>query len=358
MVAKSWGLGAHYVIKSMLNPLPLISVIIPVYNAADYLAPAIDSVLAQTYPAIEIIVIDDGSTDGSTEVSRLYTEKIRYIRQTNQGVSAARNRGILEARGEYIAFLDADDTFFPDKITRQMEVFDRYPEVGGVGASFIVKSGDRELRFPALGTLFSEGTKCGILEDVFKHLDPGNVFAVPLLPTSVIVRKCVFDKVGGFRTDLKIGEDHELWARIAAHYAWGFLDEPVALHNRGSTVSVTNNLVAIDRARTYLESLYGDRQMRKILPTKLYSNYRDFRGKCAWAVIGLGLRAGDRAFVGRCLGLAFPRIIAARFIIIACIYCLPSRLWPMLIRGVKKLQGRGVLSPSDRSNTDTCKVSK
>lgn len=116
-----------------------VSVIIPTFNCDRYLTQAIDSVLAQTYRDYEIIVIDDGSTDNTRQVLQPYLSRIEYIYQENQGVSVARNRGIESARGEIIAFLDADDLFLPDKLASQVAIFDKSPEVG------IVHSGWRRV---------------------------------------------------------------------------------------------------------------------------------------------------------------------------------------------------------------------
>ncbi|WP_143438568.1 glycosyltransferase family A protein, partial [Hydrocoleum sp. CS-953] len=118
---------------------PRVSVIIPVYNCDRYISQAIESILAQTYQSYEIIVIDDGSTDNTRLALQPYIEKIRYVYQENQGVSAARNHGIDLARGELIAFLDADDFFLPDKLTAQVGVFDAQPNLG------IVHSGWRRV---------------------------------------------------------------------------------------------------------------------------------------------------------------------------------------------------------------------
>lgn len=111
---------------------PLVSVIIPCYNQGQFLAEAIDSVLAQTYPHVEIIVVNDGSTDNTVDVAASYGDKIKYIWQENSGVSVARNRGILESRGDYLQFLDADDLITPLKLSQQLEAFFMYPEVGVV----------------------------------------------------------------------------------------------------------------------------------------------------------------------------------------------------------------------------------
>ncbi|ABG52030.1 glycosyl transferase, family 2 [Trichodesmium erythraeum IMS101] len=124
---------------STTTTTPRVSVIIPVYNCDRYINQAIESIFAQTYQSYEIIVIDDGSTDNTRKTMEPYMEMIHYVYQQNQGVSAARNHGINLARGELIAFLDADDFFLPDKLTAQVKVFDAKPNLG------IVHSGWRRV---------------------------------------------------------------------------------------------------------------------------------------------------------------------------------------------------------------------
>ncbi|MDE5116057.1 MAG: glycosyltransferase, partial [Trichodesmium sp. St2_bin2_1] len=124
---------------STTTTTPRVSVIIPVYNCDYYISQAIESILAQTYQSYEIIVIDDGSTDNTRKAIEPYMEKIHYVYQENQGVSAARNHGIDLAQGELIAFLDADDFFLPDKLTDQVRIFDTQPNLG------IVHSGWRRV---------------------------------------------------------------------------------------------------------------------------------------------------------------------------------------------------------------------
>lgn len=108
---------------------PLISGIVPVFNGERYLGETLNSMLAQTHSPLEIIVVDDGSTDGTTDVVAKYGDKVRYLRQENSGPAVARNRGLDAAQGEYIAFLDADDLWHPEKLTRQMGRFEARPEL-------------------------------------------------------------------------------------------------------------------------------------------------------------------------------------------------------------------------------------
>lgn len=133
------------------TPLPLVSVIIPVYNGERFLAEAIESVLAQTYQNYEVIVVDDGSTDNSPEIARSYPS-VRFIKQEHAGTAAARNRGVMLAAGEYLAFLDADDLWMPNKLRLQMEEFDADPSlaiVTGLVEQFLMPGLEGRFSIPA-----------------------------------------------------------------------------------------------------------------------------------------------------------------------------------------------------------------
>src|SRR2546427_4231674 len=123
-------LGCIWSLRHMTKPV--VSVVIPVYNGERYLADAIQSVLDQTYQNLEVIVVDDGSTDGSAAVAKRFGDAIRYVRQANGGVCQARNTGISVARGTYLAFLDQDDLWLPDKLAVQVAYLESHPEVGAV----------------------------------------------------------------------------------------------------------------------------------------------------------------------------------------------------------------------------------
>ncbi len=111
---------------------PIISVVIPTYNRAAFICRAVDSALGQTYAPLEVVVVDDGSKDDTREVLRKYGDRIRYVAKENGGVSSARNVGVREATGEYIAFLDSDDTWVPEKLAVQMDIFRAHPDYGMV----------------------------------------------------------------------------------------------------------------------------------------------------------------------------------------------------------------------------------
>lgn len=201
-----------------------VSVIIPTYNRESVVRRAIDSALAQTYRNLEVIVVDDGSTDATSEVLGKYGERIRVIRQTNAGPSAARNRGATEAGGEVLAFLDSDDRWLPAKIERQMEVL----RGGGVdmcccicNARLRSSSGKETTSFKAAG--IKSPLEAGVLRN------PARIFAsrFMLFNQVVAVRKSAFEDVGGFDEDLWLLEDHDLALRLAVLGPWGIIGNPM-----------------------------------------------------------------------------------------------------------------------------------
>ena len=200
---------------------PMVSAILPNYNYAQYLGGAIDSVLNQTHSAIEIIVVDDGSTDGSREVLESYGDKIKTVFQKNAGVSAARNRGIAESGGDYIAFLDPDDVWFPEKIEKQLSKFKSDPELGlvHVGIEHIDARGD------SLNVRLC-GTEGWVLEDILLGrpviFGGGSGFVVP---------RRVIDDIGEFDTRMSTSADWDIFCRIAKNYRFGVVPETL-LHYR------------------------------------------------------------------------------------------------------------------------------
>lgn len=180
-----------------------ISVVIPAYNSEPYLREALDSVLNQSSKAHEIIVVNDGSTDSTEEIALSYGDRIRYIKQENQGLSGARNTGIREAVGDWIALFDSDDVMLPDKISKQLAVIEADPKLVVVYSAFTY--------------LYPDGTK--VLGSVFPARDlwPALRYRTPILPSTSIIRRSVLSEVGGFN---KIAtEDWDLWFRIVRRYS-------------------------------------------------------------------------------------------------------------------------------------------
>jgi glycosyltransferase involved in cell wall biosynthesis len=181
-----------------------VSVVIPTYNSAALVAQAIDSVLTQTIPPAEVIVVDDGSVDDTRHRLAAYGNRIMVMVQENQGVAIARNNGIRRARGDLIAFLDADDIWHPRKLEWQHEVLRQHSEVGLLGTGVF--------GWPAL-TLPEAAAAPGVLLDIvsWRCLAVKNYFTT----SSILVRRPVLDKVGTFDHRLQGPEDHDLWLRVA-----------------------------------------------------------------------------------------------------------------------------------------------
>jgi glycosyltransferase involved in cell wall biosynthesis len=177
---------------------PTVSCVIPVYNAEPYIAEALDSVCRQSHPVLEIIVIDDGSTDGTADVVRRFPADVRYVRQENAGHAVARNVGQGMTRGDFVAFLDADDVWEPEKIARQLDAFRRRPELG-----YCV----------TMIQNFVEGADC-----VRRSLPPEHPKAKPLpgyCCSTVMIAQSAFEKVGLYDTAWRHADDTEWFLRAA-----------------------------------------------------------------------------------------------------------------------------------------------
>jgi glycosyltransferase involved in cell wall biosynthesis len=206
--------------------MPKISVIIPTYNSANYLPEAIESVLAQTYKNFEIVVIDDGSTDNTKEVVVPYLDQIVFLETENGGPAKARNHGIRKSSGEYVAFLDADDIWCPDKLERQLAYFSKNPHYHLV-FSDAYETGVNNLQKDKL--FFSIlGRVKPMAGFVFSELLGGNFIYIP----SVIVKRDCFEKVGLFDENCELWQGYDLWLRITFKYQIGFVNAPLFFRRR------------------------------------------------------------------------------------------------------------------------------
>jgi glycosyltransferase involved in cell wall biosynthesis len=206
-----------------------ISAIIPVFNNGPYVAAAIESVLLQTQPPEEVIVVDDGSTDGTAEAVKPYVSRVRYVYQSNQGEPAARNRGIREATGEYIAFLDGDDLWVPEKLELQKLYLRGHP--------------DCALVYSDMSTFDENGTIDASVKERFgMTLSSGRIFPALFMRSlfgsgsAMFHRRCL-DKVGYFDEEFLIGSDYEMWLRIARHFVLGAVDRPLLRYRHHSSMS-------------------------------------------------------------------------------------------------------------------------
>lgn len=273
--------------------MPTVSVIIPTYNSAHYVVEAVESVLAQTWQDFEILVIDDGSTDETEQVMRRYETPVRYIRQPNGGVAVARNRGIAESKGKYVAFLDADDTWLPHKLERQIETLQRHPQYRACYSALSIV--DADLHPLGINRSQRQGSA---LEDL---LTRGNVIATP---SSVLCERSLFD-VGGFDPKLSQCADWDMWVRLAAQTEFLYLDEPLVTYRQhGTNMSRNAPLLEHDSMqvltkgfamRELSESLRAQRQTAfarnyMVLAGTYFQAhcYRDFV-RCAWRAVTMDI---------------------------------------------------------------------
>jgi glycosyltransferase involved in cell wall biosynthesis len=194
----------------------LVTAVIATYNYGRFVTQAVESVLAQTYENIEVIVVDDGSDDDTREQLAPYMDRIRYIYQENQSVAAARNTGIRAAAGDLIAFLDADDVWHPQKLELQMEYLVDHPSVALVAVERLAASAASWP--PTNGLVHPRACPITVEQLVLRPL-----FA----PSGVLVRKHCFDAVGFFDTNLRNAEDYDMWIRIACRFPIVKLDVPL-----------------------------------------------------------------------------------------------------------------------------------
>jgi glycosyltransferase involved in cell wall biosynthesis len=207
-----------------------ISVVIPAYNAAATIERAIGSVLAQTRPADEVIVVDDGSKDNTAVVVRQFVDKVRLISQANAGVSAARNTGIRATTGDWITFLDADDEWLPDYLKKQTELLARNPNLAWSAANYETCCDNRHAAEmdPEVAQKLLDGKDYFV--DYFAAYTRGFVGC----SDTMLIRKTVLLEAGLFPVNLRIAEDIDLWWRIAYRYPQvGFVPQPLAKYHVG-----------------------------------------------------------------------------------------------------------------------------
>ena len=223
-----------------------ISVLIPLYNKASEVERTVRSVLAQSSLPHEIIIVDDGSTDRSLEVVRaIESPLIKIFTQPNAGVSAARNRAIREAQGEWVALLDADDRWHADYLAEQERMIERYPDCGAYATAFKVDDGLREV---VGDTPQSEG-----VVDFFKE----SMHRYVMIPSATLLRRELVLELGGFPEGMRMGEDQYLWTKVARRAKVAFSPKPLVIYSR---VAENRSVVIFkpEVTRFSLEDLYDE----------------------------------------------------------------------------------------------------
>jgi len=281
-----------------------VSVVIPSYEAAEDVGDAIRSVLRQTRGdhIREVLVIDDGSTDRTEEVVRRWEaedERVRYLYQTNQGPSVARNRGVSESTGSLIAFLDADDVWRPEKLETQVTFFRQHPEVALVCSDYVEEKNERRRRIWARHLDYRQDD---LLESLYLR-------GGPVMMSTVVLRKRIFESVGGFDPEILKGQDTDLWLRIAAEWPIHHLPVPLVV-KRSREESVSADMPAKIRYLREITDRIAERYPR-------LESYRDRRHAMlsellirSWLQQGKKRRAREEALRTLRAGpITFPAVV-------------------------------------------------
>lgn len=265
------------------NNLPLVSIIMPVYNSEDYVQRAIESVFSQIYDNYELIIIDDGSTDSSKSIIFKYKDKIKYIYQGNAGASAARNNGVNNSSGELVAFLDADDMWYPEKLKFQVEAYINEPS-----AVLIHTEVDQSSSFKGFIPINTLDTKA-------VHKPFLEVFEYPNLKTpSVMIPKKVLDKIGMFNVDLPTAEDKDLFLRCSYNELVLYIPQKLVYCSvfPGSLCddlrSYSDNITVIDNFLSLHPEFYTkNKTLVHTVKSRIYCEYADdlcYKNICFTAV--------------------------------------------------------------------------
>ena len=253
--------------------MPLVSVVIPVYNGERFLKESLESVFTQTFHDYEIVCVDDGSTDGSSALLKQYGTRVRVIQQANAGQSAARNEGVRQAAGAFVAFLDQDDRWYPSKLAQQVAVLTAEPDVVLVHCNYDRMDGD--------GRVLVAGA--ALVEKASALASPlGRLIGEALVfPSAMMVRRDVFQRVGGFDPELRGFEDFDLIARLKQQGRFVLLNESgmaYRLHAGGFTRAGGMGIIrSKERFLIRMRALYaGDRTKNAIIDRILADCYSDW----------------------------------------------------------------------------------
>jgi glycosyltransferase involved in cell wall biosynthesis len=246
--------------------MPQVSVIIPTYNRAHLVGEAIESVLSQTYEDLELIVVDDGSEDETRKIVSSYSSQITYLHQEQEGVSAARNRGIEQAQGEYLSFLDSDDLWLKEKLYLQMEYLTSHPEI------LICYTDEIWIRKGVRVNPMKKHRKYSGM--IFEHCLPLCIVS----PSSVVIKRQLLDEVGGFDETLEVCEDYDLWLRISARYPIRFIEKPLIVKRGGHGDQLSRKWNGQDRFR--IRALVKLLEEDYISPNQREVAWRELVKKC------------------------------------------------------------------------------
>jgi glycosyltransferase involved in cell wall biosynthesis len=245
---------------------PLVSVIIPTHNRAWVLKEAIDSVLAQDFKDFELIVVDDGSTDNTGQILDAYDQDLIVLRQSNRGVSAARNRGITAAGGRLVTFLDSDDLWLPRKLSSQVDFFNSNPAaVINQTEEIWIRNGERvnpkDRHRKVSGMIFEQSLALCLVS-----------------PSAVMIKRSLFDEVGLFDESLTACEDYDLWLRISCRYPVDLIETPLII-KRGGHADQLSSAPGLDKFR--IQSLKKNLESGQLDDDSYRAAVRTIQEKCA-----------------------------------------------------------------------------
>jgi glycosyltransferase involved in cell wall biosynthesis len=295
---------------------PKISVIIPAYNAARFIRRTIDSVLAQSFSDYEIIIIDDGSTDDTAEIVKSCGDKVKYIYQKNAGDGPARNTGIAAAKGEWLAFLDHDDQWLPEKLQLQMELLNKNPDLRWCAGNFYRQIGDIKSAACDYDTMQKTLGNRPYLENLFTAMAQKQAV---FMTSTMVVHRQAFEKAGLFDSCWLRCADTDMWWRIAFLFPQiGYLPEPLAILHLDVQDSVGTNL------RLQTKRGEDDRKLiaRHLKLAEKYNRMDTFRPcaknylrKCLLITIYYGFKADARAMASQFRDLLGRRWLMATYIL-------------------------------------------
>jgi glycosyltransferase involved in cell wall biosynthesis len=246
--------------------VPQVSVIIPTYNRAPFVEEAIRSVLAQDFKDFELVVVDDGSTDGTRETLKRYADSIAILHQEHRGVSSARNTGIKHSQGAYIAFLDSDDLWLPGKLSTQVSFFEEHPQ------ALICQTEEIWLRKGVRVNPRKVHKKYS--GEIFEHC----LSLCRVSPSSAMIRRVLFEEVGLFDEDLPACEDYDLWLRVACRYPIYLIDKPLIIKRGGHPDQLSRQFEGIDRFR--IRALTKILESNHLTPHHYHLALNELKRKC------------------------------------------------------------------------------
>jgi len=295
---------------------PRVSIVIPTYNRSNIVRRAIDSVLAQSFTDLEILVVDDGSTDDTRAALAGYPERVRYVHQENGGPAAARNHGMRLARGEYIGFLDSDDAYLQGNVEAHLRVFERHPDAGLVYCGIEILDRDGKRLKDVLPSPEDRGL---VLERLIRY----NF----ITSSTVLMRRAAMEFAGPMSTRLWFAEDWYYWLRVASRFPIEFVNEVLVRYQR-SAVSLSHGTAIATIAERNMEMFalaFDDPDLKpRLRPFKAEAYRRAYAGYASMALeefqLGLARRFALRAIAARpaawssyplllksCLGVGFLR---------------------------------------------------